>query len=99
MLWLSDIWTERNRDRAIQYAREAYELAPNAVAIKNRLIALGVNPDQDEAPEDVMFVEDSKVAALPPSAAAGSRPVVRTVRTLIASALEIVAIALKPVSA
>lgn len=71
LLWLSDMWTERNLDRAIHYARDAYELAPHAAATKSRLLALGVNPER-ESSEDVMFVEDSKVG---PLAAAAPAPV------------------------
>ncbi len=66
LLWLSDSWDDRNRSRAIQYARDAYDLAPHAAPTKNRLAALGVNP-AEEATEDVMFVEDSRASALPVS--------------------------------
>jgi len=64
LLWLSDAWNDRNRSRAIQYARDAYDLAPHAAATKNRLAALGVNPAQESA-EDVMFVEESRQVEQP----------------------------------
>lgn len=43
LLWLSEALHEKNPERAIQHARTAYDLAPNAEATQNRLRALGVS--------------------------------------------------------
>jgi tetratricopeptide (TPR) repeat protein len=62
LLWLSDEWNDKNRERAAQYAKAAFDLAPNAGATRNRLRALGIDPDDKQ--EEVMFVDDSRATAL-----------------------------------
>jgi tetratricopeptide (TPR) repeat protein len=61
LLWLSDAWTDKSTDRAIQYARAAHDLAPHAAAAQNRLQALGATPEPDT--DDIMFVDEKSSLA------------------------------------
>ncbi|MFT3923529.1 MAG: tetratricopeptide repeat protein [Myxococcales bacterium] len=72
LLWLSDVLTETQPERAVQHARTAYDLAPDSDTTRNRLRALGVNVELESdglgfsppsepatnADEDVMFFDE-----------------------------------------
>ena len=49
LLWLSNACDTHSRERAIEHAQSAYELAPRSDATRRRLMALGVLPDGAEA--------------------------------------------------
>jgi tetratricopeptide (TPR) repeat protein len=63
LLWLAEAWGIKNRERAVQYAKAAFDLAPNAASTRATLRALGVDPDLHKQ-EEVMFVDDSRATEL-----------------------------------
>lgn len=63
LLWLSEAWETENRERATQYAKAAYDLAPHSAATRTRLRNIGIDPDNSQQ-EQVMFVDDSRSQSL-----------------------------------
>jgi pilus assembly protein FimV len=75
LLWLSNACEELNFDRAVHYARAAFDLAPRSEATRRKLSALGVaTPDEVESASsrarlDQLESDDELDAILPPVSA------------------------------
>jgi tetratricopeptide (TPR) repeat protein len=63
LLWLAEAWGMKNRERAVQYAKAAHDLAPNAAATRASLRSLGIDPDHEKQ-DEVMFIDDSRATEL-----------------------------------